>query len=77
MIKYNWGYLCSRVSQALILGTTMVANALAFSPNLQKGLVAAEQIIKLIERKPKIIDPATITEDNWVRQQFDMFDLTM
>lgn len=47
----------------------MVANASAFAPNLQKGLVAAEQIINLIERKPAIADPQNSTQkNNWVNE---------
>ncbi|XP_033224904.1 ATP-dependent translocase ABCB1-like [Belonocnema kinseyi] len=46
-----------KVSQALIIGTVMVANASAFAPNFQKGLQAAESIISLLERKPKLQDP--------------------
>ncbi|XP_058800345.1 ATP-dependent translocase ABCB1-like [Phymastichus coffea] len=57
-----------KVSQALIMGTVMVANASAFAPNLQKGLIAAEQIINLIERKPAIEDPDSASNDNWVSQ---------
>lgn len=48
------------------MGTVMVANASAFAPNLQKGLIAAEQIITLIERKPKIQDPKSLKNDTWV-----------
>lgn len=52
------------------MGTVMVANASAFAPNLQKGLIAAEQIITLIERKPLIQDPKSLTNDNWVVKFF-------
>jgi hypothetical protein len=48
------------------MGTVMIANASAFAPNLQKGLIAAEQIINLIERKPKIQDSASSSSDKWV-----------
>ncbi|XP_031781202.1 ATP-dependent translocase ABCB1 isoform X2 [Nasonia vitripennis] len=55
-----------KVSQALIMGTVMVANASAFAPNLQKGLIAAEQIINLIERRPRIQDPKNPAPATWV-----------
>lgn len=34
----------------------MVANASAFAPNVQKGLLAASNIISLLERVPKVQD---------------------
>ena len=46
--------LFCRVSQALIMGTASIASALAFAPNFQKGLTAAENIFKLLQREPKI-----------------------
>ena len=35
----------------------MVANASAFAPDFQKGMQAAEDIISILEREPKIQDP--------------------
>ncbi|KAG8222229.1 hypothetical protein J437_LFUL001427 [Ladona fulva] len=46
-----------KVSQALIMGTFSVANALAFAPNFQKGLLAADRIFKMCARMPQITDP--------------------
>ncbi|XP_055373170.1 ATP-dependent translocase ABCB1 [Condylostylus longicornis] len=46
-----------KVSQALIMGSVSVANALAFAPNFQKGLTAAGHIFALLRREPKIQDP--------------------
>lgn len=40
----------------------MVANASAFAPNVQRGLQAAEKIISLLERVPKIQDPMYISK---------------
>ncbi|XP_071446273.1 ATP-dependent translocase ABCB1 [Hetaerina americana] len=51
-----------KVSQSLIMGTFSVANALAFAPNVDKGLIAAERIFKLLARKPLITDPRFPTE---------------
>ena len=50
------------MSQALIMGTVMVANASAFAPNVQKGLLAAANIIKLFERVPKVQDDKNAEE---------------
>jgi len=46
-----------KVSQALIMGSVSVANALAFAPNFQKGLTAAGHMFTLLNRQPKIQDP--------------------
>ncbi|XP_015524858.1 ATP-dependent translocase ABCB1 [Neodiprion lecontei] len=54
-----------KVAQALIMGTVMVANALAFAPNYQKGLIAAGKIFALINRKPAIVDPKNPNEEKW------------
>lgn len=51
-----------KVSQALIMGTVMVANASAFAPNVQKGLLAAGNIISLLERVPKVRDSQNAEE---------------
>lgn len=41
-----------------------IANALAFAPNFQKGLIAAGKINKLFNRKPKVQDPVPLDERN-------------
>lgn len=46
-----------KVSQALIMGTVSIANALAFTPNFQKGLEAAAKIFQLLEREPRVKEP--------------------
>lgn len=38
------------------MGTTTIANALAFTPNFQKGITAAARILKLINRTPLVSD---------------------
>ncbi|XP_076263944.1 multi drug resistance 50 [Rhynchophorus ferrugineus] len=45
-----------KVIQALIMGTVSIANSLAFTPNLEKGLVAAKNVMNLINRIPKVHD---------------------
>lgn len=44
------------------MGTVMVANASAFAPNVQKGLLAAGNIISLLERVPKVRDSQNAEE---------------
>lgn len=56
----------SRVSQCLIAGTMVVGQAAAFSPNLQKGVIAAAKIIDLLKRVPKVQDPKDPQEFNTV-----------
>ncbi|CAG9855747.1 unnamed protein product [Phyllotreta striolata] len=45
-----------KVSQAQIMGTVSIANSLAFTPNLKKGLVAARKIKHFLSRLPLIRD---------------------
>ncbi|XP_067628799.1 phosphatidylcholine translocator ABCB4-like [Eurosta solidaginis] len=54
-----------KVSQALIMGTTSIANALAFAPNFQKGITAAKNIFLLLSRVPKIGDKPGVSKDLW------------
>lgn len=39
------------------MGTITIANALAFTPNFQKGLMAASKVFQLLKREPKVQDP--------------------
>nr|CAD7434587.1 unnamed protein product [Timema monikensis] len=57
-----------RVSQALVLGTASVGSALAFAPNLQKGLVAARKVFQLLNRNSNIVDPEPLSNDKWVAE---------
>ncbi|XP_048517724.1 ATP-dependent translocase ABCB1-like isoform X1 [Dendroctonus ponderosae] len=43
-----------KVAQALIMGTVSIANSLAFTPNFEKGLVAARTVMNMINRIPKV-----------------------
>lgn len=58
----------SRVSQALIMGTASIANALAFAPNLQKGVTAAKKIFLLLNRVPKIQDKPGVSLVPWTAE---------
>ena len=42
------------MSEALILGTAMIAQATAFAPNYNTAINAAIRLFQLIDRKPKI-----------------------
>lgn len=53
------------VAQSLIMGTVSIASALAFAPNFQKGLTAAENIYKLLTRSPEIVDHADVDTAPW------------
>ncbi|XP_055837899.1 ATP-dependent translocase ABCB1 [Episyrphus balteatus] len=57
-----------KVSQALIMGTMSIANALAFAPNFQKGVTAAENIFKLLNRKPAIVDSPNASKKPWASE---------
>lgn len=50
------------------MGTVSIANALAFAPNLQKGLESAAKIFKLFNRVPAIRDGPTASRDAWVSE---------
>ncbi|KAL3285372.1 hypothetical protein HHI36_019479 [Cryptolaemus montrouzieri] len=54
-----------KVSQSLIMGTVTIANALAFSPDLQKGINAAQSALKLLNRVPKIKNNPNASEKEW------------
>ncbi|XP_075165554.1 multi drug resistance 50 [Haematobia irritans] len=57
-----------KVSQALIMGTASIASALAFAPNFQKGISAAESIYKLITRESKITDRPGVSQAPWTSE---------
>lgn len=48
------------------MGTTTIANALAFTPNFQKGITAAARILKLINRAPLVADSIDAKEKQLV-----------
>ncbi|XP_076061207.1 ATP-dependent translocase ABCB1-like [Oratosquilla oratoria] len=49
-----------KVAEALILGTMMVGQAVAFAPNFSKAKVAASRIFQLLDRRPLINTSAGI-----------------
>ncbi|XP_026840827.1 multidrug resistance protein 1A [Drosophila persimilis] len=54
-----------KVSQALIMGTASIANALAFAPNMQKGISAAKTIFTFLRRQPMIVDRPGVSREPW------------
>ncbi|GJQ81868.1 hypothetical protein Trydic_g9894 [Trypoxylus dichotomus] len=56
-----------KVSEALISAAWSVGNVMAFSPNFQKGVIAANKMFNLMKREPKIKDDANSTYTSWPR----------
>ncbi|EDV37529.1 uncharacterized protein Dana_GF13488 [Drosophila ananassae] len=54
-----------KVSQSLIMGTASIANALAFAPNMQKGVTAAKSIFTFLRRQPLIVDKPGVSRQPW------------
>lgn len=48
------GVAPGRVAEAMILGTMMVGQAVAFAPNYSKAKVAAARVFAMLERIPAI-----------------------
>ncbi|KRG04715.1 uncharacterized protein Dmoj_GI26060, isoform B [Drosophila mojavensis] len=63
-----------KVSQALIMGTASIAGALAFAPNMQKGITAAQSILKFLDRKPLIADSPGVSLEPWHSNGNVLFD---
>ncbi|XP_034477395.1 ATP-dependent translocase ABCB1 [Drosophila innubila] len=63
-----------KVSQALIMGTASIASALAFAPNMQKGVSAAQTILKFLDRKPLIADSPGVSMKPWHSNGNVLFD---
>lgn len=43
-----------RVGEALIFGTMMIGQSLAFAPNYNKAKISGARILALLDRRPKI-----------------------
>ncbi|XP_023032967.1 ATP-dependent translocase ABCB1 [Drosophila willistoni] len=63
-----------KVSQALIMGTASIANALAFAPNMQKGISAAKTILTFLKRQPLVTDKPGVSQLPWHSQGNVMYD---
>lgn len=68
IIEQNLDYaLVFKVSEAMITSAWSVGNALAFSPNFQKGLIASNTIFHLFRRVPLIKDIANAKSLSWAK----------
>lgn len=54
-----------RVGEALIFGSWMLGQALAYAPNVNAAIVSASRIKKVLERIPKIGNPFMSTDTNF------------
>ncbi|XP_022920637.1 ATP-dependent translocase ABCB1-like [Onthophagus taurus] len=54
-----------KISEALISGAWSVGNAVAFTPNLQKGISAAASITRILRRVPNILDHEKSSSYGW------------
>lgn len=59
------------VSEALIFGSWMIGQALAFAPNVNAAKISAKRIFSSLDRIPNIFSkPKSKDEDNWVKTYF-------
>ncbi|XP_069945791.1 ATP-dependent translocase ABCB1-like [Cherax quadricarinatus] len=63
-----------RVAEAMILGTMMVGQVLAFAPNYSKARVAAARIFRMLKRQPAI--PASSDARHILREEVRDIQLT-
>lgn len=55
----------------MIMASFSLANAFAFAPNFQKGLVSATNLFLFFRREPQIQDPKRLLPDlGWVSLHF-------
>lgn len=61
-----------KVSEALIFGSWMLGQALAFAPNFNTAKISAGRIFNLLDRNPEIYSPpeSESNDKNWVRGGF-------
>ncbi|KAK4872649.1 hypothetical protein RN001_014678 [Aquatica leii] len=57
------------VCESIVCSSWSLSQALAFSPNFQKGLVAANRISNLLSRVPTIRDGSSNVEEKWKHGQ--------
>ncbi|KAF5272755.1 hypothetical protein FQA39_LY07782 [Lamprigera yunnana] len=53
------------VSESIITSSWSLANALAFTPNFHKGLIAANRIFVLLNRIPLVLDGSNNMNERW------------
>lgn len=54
------------MSEAVIVGTWGVGNAVAYSPNFYKGIASAVQVFNMFDRVPQIRDSKNASTRSWV-----------
>ncbi|XP_069683613.1 ATP-dependent translocase ABCB1-like [Periplaneta americana] len=54
-----------KVSEALVLGTIMIGQLVAFSPSLLQAKLSATKIIQLLKRQPEIYSPSPTLRGKW------------
>ena len=60
--------ISNSVSEALIFGSWMIGQALAFAPNVNSAKISAKRIFLELDRIPKILSkPKSKDEDNSVK----------
>lgn len=59
--------LFDRVGEALVFGSWMLGQALAYAPNVNAAVISASRIMKLLERTPKLNNPKTLPANHVVR----------
>lgn len=56
-----------RVSEALIFGSWMLGQVLAFAPNFNAAKISGARILRLMERTPQIKSNESLKDDpSWV-----------
>lgn len=55
-----------KVSEALIFGSWMLGQALAYAPNVNAAFIAASKLLRILDRRTKVSDPQTPKENSTV-----------
>ncbi|XP_017777587.1 PREDICTED: multidrug resistance protein 1B-like isoform X2 [Nicrophorus vespilloides] len=63
--------LVFKVCESMIAGAWAVGNALAFAPNLQKGVVSSGKLIRMLRRIPAIRDNQNSTSLSWANSSIN------
>ncbi|XP_032525757.2 multidrug resistance protein homolog 49-like [Danaus plexippus] len=61
-LEYDYAIL---VSEALIYGAWMLAEALSFAPNFTAAKRSGARIIRALDRRPKVVTEDTARDDDW------------
>lgn len=55
----------NRVGEALIFGSWMLGQALAYAPNVNAAVVSASRILKLLQRVPNMSNPKPVPSKDY------------